>query len=153
MAKRADISDLETHVGYWLRFVSNHVSGQFKRLVEANGVTVSEWVALRTLYDRDELAPGALVEELGMTKGAISKILVRLEAKGLIERSAVEHDRLAQRLGLTTAGRKLVPKLAKLADENDETFFGHMPEHARTQLIETMVEIVRAHRLREVPVD
>jgi DNA-binding MarR family transcriptional regulator len=151
--RRAHASSLESHLGFWLRFVSNHVSARFKRVVEANGVSVSEWVALRLLYDSDELTPAALIEELGMTKGAISKILARLEDKELIRRLTVEHDRRAQRLVLTPAGRKLVPKLAKLADDNDEAFFGGLSEHERAELMKTMIDLVRAHGLREVPVD
>ena len=30
-----DISDLQVHLGYWLRFVSSEVSARFKRQVEA----------------------------------------------------------------------------------------------------------------------
>jgi DNA-binding MarR family transcriptional regulator len=151
-AREGELSPLEAHLGYWLRFVSNHVSDSFRRLVEANGVTVSEWVALRHLY-REALAPGTLTEALGMTKGAISKVLARLEAKGLIARTTVAADRRAQRIALTSAGRKLVPRLARLADENDDAFFGHLSPGARAALVDAMKELVRVHGLREVPVE
>jgi hypothetical protein len=42
MAKKRKISELEKHVGYWLRFVSNHVSYAFMQKVEATGVTIAE---------------------------------------------------------------------------------------------------------------
>ena len=42
----SDISSLESHIGFWLRFVSNHVSNRFALLVEKEGVSISEWVAL-----------------------------------------------------------------------------------------------------------
>ncbi|MEG2964613.1 MAG: MarR family transcriptional regulator, partial [Janthinobacterium sp.] len=45
----AHVSELEAHLGYWLRFVSNHVSHSFQKKAEANGVTVSEWVVLREM--------------------------------------------------------------------------------------------------------
>ena len=44
-------SDLETHLGYWLRFVSNHVSHAFSLKLQARDVTVAEWVVLRELFD------------------------------------------------------------------------------------------------------
>ncbi|MEI9903207.1 MAG: hypothetical protein WDN06_03970 [Asticcacaulis sp.] len=44
-------SHLEAHLGYWMRFVSNHVSQAFARKVEAHGVTVAEWVVLRELFE------------------------------------------------------------------------------------------------------
>ena len=42
-------SSLQSHVGFWLRFVSNHVSHAFKLKVETRGVTVAEWVVLRSI--------------------------------------------------------------------------------------------------------
>ena len=42
MTKSARVSPLESHLGYWLRVVSNHVSHGFKSKVEAHGVTVAE---------------------------------------------------------------------------------------------------------------
>lgn len=89
MATPAPVSQLESHLGFWLRFVSNHVSGEFKRLVEANGVSVSEWVALRQLYNAGEATATELMDALGMTKGAVSKIITRLQDKGLVSRAAV----------------------------------------------------------------
>ncbi len=50
-------SDLTAHLGYWLRYVSNHVSQAFARKVEAHGVTVAEWVLMRQLLDGEALAP------------------------------------------------------------------------------------------------
>ncbi|MEC5385269.1 MarR family transcriptional regulator [Uliginosibacterium sp. H3] len=147
------ISDLETHIGFWLRFVSNHVSGQFRRRVEAHGVSVSEWVALRQLFTANGTSASALMDALGMTKGAVSKIVTRLEAKGLIERAADTTDRRAQSLVLTTAGRALVPTLAQEADENDAAFFGHLTPAQQQRLIATMQDIVRQHGLKEIPVE
>lgn len=147
------VSELEAHIGFWLRFVSNHVSASFARRVEAHGVTVSEWVALRTLYERGELAPMALVEALGMTKGAVSKLVARLEAAQWLSRASDDQDGRAQRITLTATGRKLVPKLARIADENDAAFFGHLSAREQKQLKQMMIDLVRTHGLRAVPVE
>jgi DNA-binding MarR family transcriptional regulator len=146
-------SDLEAHLGYWLRFVSNHVSYRFQRLVEAKGVTVSEWVVLRRMYGSEEIAAGALVKSIGMSKGAISKLVERLHRKKLLSRVVDTGDRRHHALRLTGAGAALVPELAKLADENDARFFGHLPKAARRQLLQSMQAIVRHHHLNAVPID
>ena len=54
----APLPELESHLGYWLRRVSNHVSAEFARLLQARQVTVAEWVALRHPYGRSDLTPG-----------------------------------------------------------------------------------------------
>jgi len=147
------VSGLTDHLGYWLRFVSNAVSHGFRQKVEANGVTVSEWVVLRQLYDGRAASAGELMDALGMTQGAISKLISRLQSRGLVRRAVVEEDRRRQLIELTAEGSALVPVLASLADRNDEEFFGALSAEVRGQVLAAMREIVRLHRLKEVPVD
>jgi MarR family transcriptional regulator, lower aerobic nicotinate degradation pathway regulator len=147
-----EISPLQSHLGYWLRYVSNHVSHAFALKVAARGVTVAEWVVLRELYD-GESAPSALADRLGMTRGAISKLADRLIAKGLIARRVSAGDRRFQTLALTRQGRALTPKLAALADQNDEEFFAPLDRATREAIETAMKEIVRRMGLRAAPVD
>jgi DNA-binding MarR family transcriptional regulator len=146
-------SDLEFHLGYWLRFVSNHVSHAFSLKLQARDVTVAEWVVLRDLFDGDDVAPSLLADRLGMTRGAISKLADRLIAKELIERTASMEDRRQQTLSLTAAGRKLVPALSALADRNDAEFFGHLKPAERAALEKMLRDIVRRHDLKTIPTE
>jgi DNA-binding MarR family transcriptional regulator len=146
-------SDLETHLGYWLRFVSNHVSHAFSLKLQTRDVTVAEWVVLRDLFDGDGMPPSALADRLGMTRGAISKLADRLIAKEFIERTASTEDRRQQTLSLTSAGRKLVPALSALADRNDAEFFGHLKPAERAALEKTLRDIVRRHDLKTIPTE
>ena len=146
------ISSLEAHLGYWMRFVSNRVSDEFRLAVEACGVSVTEWVALRTFYGADNATAATLIDALGMTKGAVSKIVVRLEEKGLVLRSSDPADARAVHLRLTKAGQTLVPRLAKLADDNDRRFFSHLSREQQAALRDILEQTVRFHQLREVPV-
>ena len=146
------ISGLEAHLGYWLRLVSNHVSHGFSRRVEAQGVTVAEWVVMRELYEQDAIAPSALAQRLGLTRGAVSKLVDRLVEKSLVHKAAGDQDRRYQSVGLTKQGRALVPKLARLADQNDEEFFGGLSARQRRTLRGVMQEIVHARGLKEVPI-
>ena len=146
------VSPLDAHLGFWMRFVSNQVSAEFARAVEAHGVSVSEWVALRTLFGAPESTHAALVAALGMTKGAVSKLVSRLQDKGLVTRAAHDADARAQVLALTRAGRALVPALARDADANDDRFFGHLSATRRRDLMALLREVVRLHQLDQVPV-
>jgi MarR family transcriptional regulator, lower aerobic nicotinate degradation pathway regulator len=146
-------SDLETHLGYWLRLVSNAVSQSFARKLEAEDITVAEWVFLRTLFDAEGVAPNRLAGLMGMTKGAISKLADRLVAKRLVERSANSEDGRTQSLSLTPAGREKVPLLASLADENDAAFFGRIEPDQRQALRRLMMTIAEKHELTGAPKD
>ena len=144
-------SALEAHLGFWLRFVSNHVSARFQQQLEAQGVTVAEWVALRTLWEGEASSHAQLIDALGMTKGAVSKVVSRLEEKGLAERQLADGNARDQRLVLTAAGRKLLPQLAALADANDAHFFGHLDAAERRALLKAMQALVRHHQLKSLP--
>jgi len=153
MSGKVPISTLEAHAGYWLRFVSNHVSHAFTRKVESKGVTVAEWVLLRELFDVRTANPSQLADKLGMTKGAVSKLVDRLCRKKLAARSSSKRDRRYQIITLTTAGKKVVPTLARLADQNDREFFGHLNPEEKTSLVNLLQDIVRQHEWKELPVN
>ena len=147
------VSDLKKHVGFWLRFVSNHVSHAFARKLVASGVTVAEWVVMREMFDDQETSPGVLAERIGMTRGGVSKLVDRLVGKKLITRRDRRDDRRFQSIALTAAGRRLIPQLAALADQNDEEFFHPLSTGERAALIAVMKKLVQAHGLQTLPTD
>ncbi len=149
--KTSTPSPLEAHLGFWLRFVSNHVSTRFQQLLEAKGVSVTEWVALRTLWARSETSHGELIQSLGMTKGAASKVVSRLEEKGLAQRQFADGSSRDQSLVLTPSGKAMVPLLASMADANDDHFFGHLEAEERQALMTAMQALVQHHQLKVIP--
>lgn len=153
MTKPKEPSGLEAHLGYWLRFVSNHVSHAFQRKVEALGATTAEWVVLRSLLDEDGASPSGLAESLGLSRGAVSKLVDRLVAKGLVEVRHDSEDRRRQSVRLTPAGRELVPRLAAEADRNDSEFFGGLSASEQAALAGLLQEVVRRQRLKGRPMD
>lgn len=144
---------LEDHLGFWLRFVSNHVSGRFEKLITAHGLTVTEWVALRTLYNKAQSTHAELIEALGMTKSAASKVVTRLEAKGLACRISAAHSAREQLIVLTPQGRDLLPVLAACADDNEQFFFGHLDLGTRQALQQAMIDLTKHHQLTQLPVE
>jgi DNA-binding MarR family transcriptional regulator len=153
MSSDTPLSNLETHLGYWLRTVSNTVSYSFTRKLEVEGVTVAEWVFMRILYDFDSLSPTVLAERMGMTKGAITKLADRLIEKNLAERTANPDDKRSQTLALKPDGRGMIPRLASLADDNDSAFFGVLEDSERNELERLLRKIIVRRGLTDVPTD
>ena len=153
MKSKTEPAALDAHLGFWLRFVSNHVSHAFGRKVEAHRVTVAEWVVLRRLFGSGSIPPSALADDLGMTRGAISKLVERLVGKELVGRTAEGKDKRFQSLSLTDAGGKLVPTLAALADENDKEFFGHLGDEQKLVFTNLLKELVRRNGWKHAPID
>ena len=147
------VPELTAHLGYWLRHVSNHVSHAFARKLAAKDVTVAEWALMRVLYGKTPMPPSKLADQMGLTRGAISKLADRLIAKRLIVREASRNDRRAQTLGLTAQGTKFVPELAALADRNEAECFAHLSDRERHCLERILKETVRRLGLTSMPID
>ncbi|HUV96824.1 MAG TPA: MarR family transcriptional regulator, partial [Acidobacteriaceae bacterium] len=92
----------------------------------------------------------ALAEHMGMTKAPVSRLVERLVQKKLVERQDSRNDGRAQQIWISSAGQKLVPKLAAIADENDEAFFGHLTMNARLAMIAVMQNVAKHYRLTQV---
>jgi DNA-binding MarR family transcriptional regulator len=153
MPDKAAVADLEAHLGYWLRRVSNHVSGAFARSLQAEQVSVAEWVALRLIAGGEHMTPGKLAEAMGMTRGAVSKILDKLEAKDWVANVANPNDSRVQWLSLTRRGSRLLPRLAALAEKNDEHFFGCLDKSEHAALLRLLKKLTQFHRFNDTAVD
>lgn len=153
MSSISPASELTAHLGFWLRTVSNHVSHAFAAKLAGNGVTVAEWVMMRVLYGRDPMPPSRLADEMGMTRGAITKLADRLIGKSLIVRKADHDDGRAQTLALTPQAIRLVPELAALADQNDAEFFGCLIAAEREALERLLKQLVAHGRMTAVPIE
>lgn len=147
------VSGLEDHLGYWLRYVSNQVSGAFAQALQERQVSVAEWVALRHIYDRQSMTPGELADSIGMTRGAVSKVLTKLERKGWIARASDPADNRVQWITLTPAGQGILPQLAQIADHNDAYFFGCLSGAEQETLRHLLEKLTQIHQWQSVPVD
>lgn len=150
---RMPASQLAGHLGFWMRMVSNHVSHAFARKLGGKSVTVAEWVLMRSLYGKEPAPPSRLADELGMSRGTITKLADRLIAKALILREADAVDGRAQTLRLTAAGKKLVPELVKLADQNDAESFGGLSAAKRKTLERLLLELVDCNQITATPTE
>lgn len=149
----SDASLLENHLGYWMRMVSNQVSHSFANLLAGQGVTVAEWVAMNCLDELGPTAPHLLAERMGMTRGAISKLVKRLEAKGLVNRSSRPNNHRIQIVELSAEGTEMLPLLRQAADENDAHFFGALTLRERDELMRVLQSLARRSGVKFPPTE
>ena len=106
---------------------------------------------LRQLHDRKQATPGELAVALTMTRGAISKIIHKLEAKGWIRSRIKPEGYRVQLVSLTAAGRRVIPELAEIADHNDDRFFAFLDVRERGALRDLLIKVSDHHQIRDVP--
>ena len=152
MTLQQSLPALTDHLGFWLRLVSNEVSYGFANRLESKGVTMAEWVILRIMFDREPMPPSQIAKELGMTRGAITKLADRLIHKSLMIRKADSADGRGQTLALTAKAKNLVPDLAVLADENESEFFGQLSKVERSHLTRILKQLAAHRQVTTIPV-
>ncbi len=139
-------SGLRDHVGYWLRRLSDEVHLSFERKLAAEGVTVAQWNVLVTLHRGDGATVAEVARFVETDQGAVSRLVDRLEEKGLVRRAAHPASRRQNLLQLTETGAALVPELVDIADANDAAFFEHLSVTQRDSLVALLRQLT-AHAL------
>jgi len=150
---RQAASPLEAHLGYWLRLVSNEVSRAFARTLQKQNISVAEWVAINQLAAGAGLTPARLAATMGMTRGAISKVLDKLDSKRLISRSPSPLDSRVQLLSLTGQARRILPQLTSIADDNDRHFFAALGANEKAALRNLLRKLAGVHQITRIPVE
>jgi len=80
------------------------------RHIESMGLTGPQFDVLAELGGTEGMTCAELGQATLITKGTLTGVLDRLEAKGLLERQSVEGDRRAIHVRLTTSGEALFRK-------------------------------------------
>lgn len=75
------------------------------------GFTAAQWTILRHLATSEPPTAAELCRLMNYDTGSMTRMLTRLERKGVVARIPSEQDRRVIQLKLTPAGRKLYPKL------------------------------------------
>jgi DNA-binding MarR family transcriptional regulator len=146
-------SELENHLGYRLRRISNAVSSEFARALQAKQTSVAEWVLMRMLSERGQMTPSELAEVVGTTRGAVSKVVDKLEEKMWLQAQTADRDNRVRLLSLTREGRRNLPILAKVADENDARFFNCLDANEKRTLQKLLAKLADQHDIHDVPTE
>jgi MarR family transcriptional regulator, multiple antibiotic resistance protein MarR len=84
-------------------------------LASFGDVSSAQWVVMMTLSHQTEVTAANLAKRLNYDPGSMTRLLDRLQDKGLIQRTRLDDDRRCIRIELTEAGRTLAPQLPTAA--------------------------------------
>ena len=96
----------ETGVGFLMRRVMIAVAQEIERQLEPSDLTNAQWVPLFKLFLGKASTVAELARECHLDAGAMTRLLDRLEAKGLCRRVRSVADRRVVNIELTDAGRE-----------------------------------------------
>lgn len=97
-------------VHVWLVFMKAYqaLHRYASQSIQGTNLCLSDFVALEMLLHKGPQPINAIVEKLGLTSGALTASIDRLEKKGYVERHFDAEDRRIRIIHLTPSGKELI---------------------------------------------
>jgi DNA-binding MarR family transcriptional regulator len=105
---------LDNQLCFALYSTSLAMTKMYKPLLEELGLTYPQYLVMLVLWERDGLMVSELGERLYLDSGTLTPLLKRLEASGFISRIRDIEDERRVRITLTSSGRRLKTRAAKI---------------------------------------
>ena len=129
-----------------------HAVFQMKAVIEGRvqehaGLLLADNEALLNLAHADEaLRMTDIADRLILSKGGTTKVIDRLEAKGLVRRLQDPSDRRALIVEITPEGRQMLSVIRPIVDEAIEEYWGrHLTDEESTVILDVADRIIRAN--------
>lgn len=136
---------IDGYLAYLLAQASSRISREFHREVTAAGLSVTEWRVLASLAGSDGESISAL-SQLALTKQpTLSKVVQRMEADGLVERTRVRSDRRQTVVRTTSKGRSLAAMLCERALRHQQAVLGPFGADNARMLLAMLRELLALH--------
>ena len=116
-ATEPDYLRLDEQLCFPICLAARLVVNAYRPLLEALGITHSQYLVLLVLWEQDGLSVGAIGQRLYLDTGTLTPLLKRMERQGLLRRSRnAEDDRVVENW-LTDAARALKKRAQKVPVE------------------------------------
>ena len=125
--------DPQQSVAYLMRRILNRMAHQVETDLEPSGLTQAQWLPLFMLSLGRASTAAEVARECDLDAGATTRMLDRLERKGLCKRERSLRDRRVVLLSLTPEGRKAAKRVPQvLSDVHNEALAGFTSEEWNT---------------------
>lgn len=136
---------VDGYLAYLLAQVSNRISCEFHREVEAAGLSVTEWRVIASLVGSRGETIGALSEATLTKQPTVSKVVLRLEAGGLVARLRNRKDRRQTLVSLSARGRRLADALVARALRHQTAVLAPFGADNAAQLVHMLRALLALH--------
>ncbi len=114
---RADNYLPEDSVGYMMRRILQSLAHSIETALAGSALTNAQWLPIMKLYLGQSSTGAELARDCQLDAGAMTRMLDRLEAKGLCSRSRSERDRRLVHIALTDSGQRAAQALPGVLSE------------------------------------
>ena len=114
---QADNYQPEDSVGYMMRRILQSLAHSIETELAGSALTNAQWLPIMKLYLGQSSTGAELARDCQLDAGAMTRMLDRLEAKGLCSRSRSERDRRLVHIALTDSGQRAAQALPGVLSE------------------------------------
>lgn len=115
-------------IGYLMRQILSAVRQEVERQLAHTELTHAQWIPLYKLYTGKCNTAAELAREDRMDAGAMTRMLDRLEAKGLLRRERHATDRRVVTISLTDEGRAAAREIPKVLSRVQNAYLAGFSE-------------------------
>jgi DNA-binding MarR family transcriptional regulator len=137
--------DLETLPGHQIRRLQQIAVALFMQETEALGLTPVQFAALQAVCNQPAIDQRTLAARIGFDTSTVASVIDRLEARGLMARSASPDDRRVRRLALTPAGTALLQAALPGMHRAQHRMLAPLPEAQRKSFMRMLGRLVSAN--------
>jgi DNA-binding MarR family transcriptional regulator len=140
--RRVDLSSLWTIAGFNLRMLDLRMMKSYSERIAETGLTPAAATIVLVLENNPGVALGKLADALLVKRPNMTKLVKRLENRGLIRRRAASDDRRSISVILTSAGQRQAKRLRTLQDLQDSFALAALSHAERFQLMMLIARIL-----------
>lgn len=138
---------LQEFLPYRLSALAEVVSGVFaKRYDERFGLSIAEWRVMAVVGEGPPQSTQQVIDRTGMDRVRVSRAVIRLADKGLLQRHPQPGDRRAQMLSLSPGGSEIYGRIVPLARDMQKHLASALDDEERRQLDITLGKLMQRAR-------
>lgn len=143
-AKTLDLTALQQTPGFMIRILQIQIFEEFFEYFSSVGISPAEHSSLITIRDNPSVTQSEIASVLRIQLPNLVKILLKLEANGLIKRKRSNRDKRAVELTLTSSGEKAAFQASKMADVFNRLTLSPLSESEQKQFLRMLSRLVHA---------
>lgn len=136
-----DRYEFQDNLGYLLNRCASQIAARFSKELEPYGISLAQWGALLAIQSSAEATPSEIADRVGIDRGATTRLLARMEDKGLIERKRHVDDGRAVTIRLSKKTADLMPELVARSKAVNAEVLGILPPSKAKELLEMLARL------------
>lgn len=134
------------NLGYLLNRCAARMAARFEAELAPHDISLAQWGALLAINETGEASPTDIAYRVGIDRGATTRLLARMEAKGLITRCSHEGDGRSVVLKLSTETATKMPDLLTLSKRVNREALSTFPEAEADALLSSLTALLQNFR-------